>query len=51
MHDVLMDMYFIGPDTEENMIRHATEGTDNTAISTENVRVQKQKFILPLRLM
>lgn len=30
-------------------MRQATEGSENTAISTENVRVQKQKFLLPLR--
>lgn len=49
LHDVLMDMFLIGPDTDDNLMRQATEGTENTALSTENVRVQKQKFSLPLR--
>lgn len=49
LHDVLMDMLLIGPDTEDNLMRQATDGTENTAISTETVKVQKQKFLLPLR--
>lgn len=49
LHDVISDMHLIGPDTDDNLQRQVTEGTENTAISTENVKVQKQKFLLPLR--
>lgn len=44
-----MDLHLIGPDTETNLERQATEGTEVTAISTDNVRVQRAKFALPLR--
>lgn len=44
-----MDLHLIGPNTEENLERQALEGTESTAISTENVKLQRQKFVLPLR--
>jgi hypothetical protein len=44
-----MDLQLVGPDTDDQLERQATEGTEYTALSTENVRVQKQKFVLPLR--
>lgn len=49
LHDVLMDLHLIGPDTDMNLQRQATEGTDVTALSTDNVRVQRGKFGIPLR--
>ena len=49
LHDVLMDLHLIGPDTEVNLERQATEGTEVTAISTESVRMQRAKFTIQLR--
>ena len=49
LHDVLMDLHLIGPDTDHNLERQALDGTEYTAISTDNVRVQRGKFTLPLR--
>jgi len=36
-----MDLQLVGPDTDDQLERQATEGTEYTALSTENVRVQK----------
>lgn len=49
LHDVLTDLHLIGPDTDLNLERQALEGTEVTAISTDNVRVQRAKFTIPLR--
>ena len=39
LHDVLMDMHLLAPDTEQNLERQALEGNETTAISTENVKL------------
>lgn len=39
LHDVLMALRLIGPDTEENLERQVLEGTETTALSTQGVRV------------
>lgn len=49
LHDVLMDLNFIGNDSKENLMCQAQFGAKFSAISTGAVYIQKSKFVLPLR--